>query len=346
MKAHGPSALNTPQRTLVIAEAGVNHNGDVERALDLVSAAKRAGADIVKFQHFRAEAVVARGTATAAYQKANTGTADQFELLRKLEIDLDGFAKVSQRCREEGIEFLCTAFDMSAADALLGLGMKRIKVPSGELTNGPMLRAYAAYGLPVILSTGMGSLDEVAGALSLLQENGATDITLLQCTSLYPAPPQNLNLRAMTAMRERFGVPVGFSDHSLGDHAAIAAVALGAGVIEKHFTLDCDLPGPDHKASLEPAAFAAMVTRIREVGAMLGDGVKEPASAELDTAALVRRSWHAAREIKAGSRLSGDDVVLVRPADGISAMEQVVGRRLARDVMAGQPITPNCLEAN
>ena len=323
---------------LIIAEAGVNHNGDVERALELVGAARRAGADVVKFQHFRAGSIVAQGTKTAAYQEMNTGASDQFEMLRALELDLEDFSKIASRCRDEGIAFLCTAFDLDAAETLVNFGMKHMKIPSGEMTNAVMLRAYAKLGLPVIVSTGMATLDEVGASLAVLNDGGARDVTLLQCTSLYPAPPETLNMRAMVTMREKFGLPVGFSDHSLGDHASLAAVALGASVVEKHFTLDCTLPGPDHKASLEPEAMAAMVSRIREVEAMLGDGVKQPVSAELDMAAIARRSWHAVRDIKADAVIEDADVSLLRPLGGVSSMDIIVGRRVLRDIPAGRPI--------
>jgi N-acetylneuraminate synthase/N,N'-diacetyllegionaminate synthase len=223
--------------------------------------------------------------------------------------------------------------------------MTHMKIPSGELTNRPMLRAYARFRLPVLLSTGMGTLEETGAALAVLEDAGARDVTLLQCTSLYPAPAGSLNLKAIETMRDALGVPTGFSDHSLGDTAAVAAVALGARVIEKHFTLDCALPGPDHKASLEPAAFAAMVRRIRDVEEMLGDGIKRPSRDELDTAALVRRSWHAARDLAAGRVIGDGDAVLLRPASGIAATELITGRRVARDIREGQPILVRDLEA-
>lgn len=331
-------------KPLIIAEAGVNHNGSERMAIDLVRAAKRTGADIIKFQHFRAETVVARGARTAAYQQSNTGTHNQADLLRGLELDLDVFARIAQVCKDEGISFLCTAFDMAAAADLVEMGMPFIKIPSGELTNLPMCRAYARFHLPMLLSTGMGTMEEVKTALDTLIASGAPEVTLLQCTSLYPAPPESLNLKAIVTMRERFGRPVGFSDHSLGDHAAIAAVALGATVIEKHFTLDCSLPGPDHRASLEPDAFALMVQRIAEVAVMLGDGVKRLAPGEAETASLVRRSWHAARDLPAGAVLEGVDVVLKRPADGLAPAVDIVGKRLTKAVARDQPISAAIVE--
>jgi N,N'-diacetyllegionaminate synthase len=323
---------------LVIAEAGVNHNGDLARARGMVAAAAEAGADIVKFQAFDADALVARGTQTAAYQAVNTGQTDQSDLLRALQLRRDDFATLAVDCRRRSIGFLATAFDIDMIEALVAMGMDRIKVASGELTNTPALRRFAQLGLPVLLSTGMATMDEVGAAVETLIVAGANDITLLHCTSLYPAPTDALNLRAMSAMAERFGLPVGYSDHSLGDHAAIAAVALGATVIEKHFTLDRALPGPDHKASLEPAELAAMIRKLRETAAMLGDGEKKPAPGEKETAALVRRSWHAVRDIPAGTLLTTNDLVLKRPADGLPPDACPAGRRLAVALSADQPV--------
>jgi N-acetylneuraminate synthase len=318
----------------VIAEAGVNHNGERERAEALIAAAAEAGADIVKFQAFSARELVARNTKTATYQMANTGETDQAALLERLEFDMDDFAHLGLVCRTHGVEFLCTAFDASLLGPLIEAGMKRIKIPSGELTNVPMLRQAGAFGLPVILSTGMATIDEVESALSVLRQAGSGPVTVLHCTSIYPAPDETVNLRAMVSMGERFGVPVGYSDHSGGDHIAIAAVALGATMIEKHFTQDRNLPGPDHKASLEPDELSAMVDRIRSVERCLGDGIKRPAAGEADVARLVRRSWRAARPLAAGSVLTADDVVLKRPCNGLAPDVDLVGRRLrqARDM--------------
>ncbi len=221
---------------------------------------------------------------------------------------------------------------------LVALGMDRIKIASGELTNVEALRTFAGFGLPVILSTGMTTLDEVGAALAVLAAAGGDDVTLLHCTSLHPAPPETLNLRAMVTMAERFARPVGYSDHSLDDYASIAAVALGARVIEKHFTLDRTLPGPDHQASLEPDALAAMITRLRQTVTALGDGEKRPAPGEIETAALVRRSWHAMRDLVASAVVGGSDVVLKRPADGLDPASSPVGRTLVNPVDAGAPV--------
>ena len=250
---------------------------------------------------------------------------------------------LAEDCRRHRIGFLATAFDVEIVEALVGMGMNRIKVASGEITNTPALQRFARLGLPVLLSTGMATMDEVDAAVVTLQDAGADAITLLHCTSLYPAPAAALNLRAMTAMGERFGLPVGYSDHSLGDHAAIAAAALGASVIEKHFTLDRNLLGPDHQASLEPHELAEMIRKLRETAAMLGDGEKKPAPGEAETAALVRRSWHAARDIPAGTMLSASDLVLKRPADGVAPNVSLVGRRLAVALRADDAVRPEHL---
>ena len=322
----------------IIAEAGVNHNGDPTRALALVDAAVEAGADVVKFQAFRADGLVTENAETAAYQASNTGQDNQADLLRALELSQGEFELIAAHCENVGIEFLCTPFDVAMTADLVAMGMKRIKVASGELTNHLALQHFAAFDLPVILSTGMATLDDVGDALDVLQD-AKQPVTCLHCTSLYPAPVETLNLRAMTTMAETFEVPVGYSDHSLGDHAAIAATALGASVIEKHFTLDRTLPGPDHTASLEPSELRSMVTRVRETAKALGDGVKRPTDQERETAALVRRSWHARRALSGGSVIAADDLVLKRPADGLPPAQSPEGRRLNRDMDADRPIT-------
>lgn len=322
----------------VIAEAGVNHNGDLGRARDMIAAAAAAGADIVKFQAFTAEKLVAKGTATAAYQASNTSEHDQISLLKKLELHTDDFTTLARSCLDYKIEFLCTAFDVEMLAHLIDSGMRRIKIPSGELTNHPMLRRAASFGLPILLSTGMGTLDEVKSAVAVACEAGATDVTVLHCTSAYPAPDEVLNLRAMTTMRETLQIPVGYSDHSMGDHIAVAAVALGAVVIEKHFTLDRSLPGPDHSASLEPDVLKAMIGKLRATELALGDGIKRPAPGEMETATLVRRSWHALRELAGGTIITADDIVLKRPATGLDPGFELIGRRLARAVGADEAI--------
>lgn len=330
---------------MVIAEAGVNHNGDLDRALAMVAAAAAAGADYVKFQAFSADALVARGARTAAYQADNTGESDQVALLRGLELSMAQFGVLARASRDAGIGFMATAFDVDQVEALVALGMDRIKVASGELTNAPALARFAGLGLPVLLSTGMATLAEVGEAVATLRRHGAGDVTLLHCTSLYPAPMHSLNLAAMATMARQFGLPVGFSDHSLGDHAAIAAVALGAVVVEKHFTLDRGLPGPDHRASLEPAELAAMVRRLRETATALGDGVKAPAPGEAETARLVRRSWHTRGALAAGAVLAEADLVLKRPADGLPPSQPPVGLVLRRPLAADVAIRPDDVTA-
>ncbi len=322
----------------IIAEAGVNHNGEFDRALALVDAASEADADIVKFQAFRSRDLVADDAPTAAYQKDNTGHGEQRAMLERLELSLDQLAALASHCRARDIEFLCTAFDPAMIAALREMGMQRIKVASGELNNLPALALAAASGLPVLLSTGMATLEEVCLAVETLRRNGAGDITLLHCTSLYPAPMESVNLRAMQTLRESFDVAVGYSDHTLGDHVAVAAVALGASVLEKHLTLDRTLPGPDHAASLEPAEFAAMSARLRATALALGDGVKAPSPAELEVAEVARKSWHAAADLEAGAMLAAGDVCLKRPATGLSAAQSPVGHRLKIARAADEPI--------
>lgn len=322
----------------VIAEAGVNHNGDVNRALRMIDVAKQCGADAAKFQAFQPEELVATGTATAAYQAANSGIADQLEMLRGVALNRYDFAALARHCADIGIEFLCTAFDVNFVEALAAMGMRRIKVASGELTNRPALLRFAALRLPVVLSTGMATLNEVENAVAVLRQGGCRDITLLHCTSLYPAPDSAINLNAITTMRQHFSLPVGYSDHSIGDHVAVAAVALGASMIEKHFTLDRGLSGPDHKASLEPDELKALVGKLRSTAAALGDGIKQPAPGERETAQLVRRSWHAARPLKSGTVLAAADVSLKRPARGLSPEHDLVGRTLCCDLAANEPI--------
>lgn len=312
----------------IIAEAGINHNGRLDLALQMVDVAAQAGADCVKFQAFDANNLTAVGTKTAKYQARNTGQVDQREMLKSLEFRLADFERIAERCATNGIEFLCTAFDLGMVERLIEIGMRRIKIASGELTNTPALRRFGELGLPVILSTGMATDSEVDEAILVLKRAGAKDITVLQCTSIYPAPISEANLRAMVEMGVRNDVAFGYSDHTIDDHVSIAAVALGACIIEKHFTLDTNLPGPDHLASIEPHSLARMVRRLQETSLALGDGAKNPSSEELETAKLVRRSWHASRDLQAGSVLTNADLVLKRPADGLPPAHAPLGRRL------------------
>jgi N,N'-diacetyllegionaminate synthase len=325
----------------VIAEAGVNHNGDVDRALRMIDAAVAARADAIKFQTFSAEKLVSRSAEKAAYQKRETGEGSQFGMLKALEMSDDMHRQLFEHCRRHGIEFMSTPFDEDAADFLIALGMRRLKVPSGELVNHPFLRHLASKNLPIILSTGMAEMHEVEEAVATLEQEGATSsLTVLHCTSNYPAAMAEVNLRAMTTIGERTGLPVGYSDHTLGVAVAIAAVARGATVIEKHFTLDRELPGPDHRASLEPDELAEMVRAIRDVEIALGSAEKSPTAAELEVRKVARRSIAAARDLHADQLLRSDDLVLLRPGTGIAPKEldRVTGRTLARPVAAGTPL--------
>lgn len=318
----------------VIAEAGVNHNGELGTALRLVDAAADAGADAVKFQTFNADHLVIASAPKAAYQSARVGSAtSQHQMLRALELSDADHRALQQRCGERGIMFLSTPFDEAAADLLEQLGVAAYKISSGELTNVLLLDHVARKRRPIVLSTGMADLDEVAAAVSRLRQHGAP-LALLQCTTAYPADPASVNLRAMQTMADEFEVPVGLSDHTPGIAVAIAAAALGAAVVEKHLTLDRSMAGPDHQASLEPAEFRAMVIGIRDAQAALGDGIKRPASGESELAQVVRRSLVSARALKAGHQLIASDVVAKRPGTGLppSEFDSVIGCRLRRDI--------------
>lgn len=321
---------------LIIAEAGVNHNGDLEMARQLVAAAAAAGADIVKFQTFSARKLVTSGAAKAAYQIATTGNDEgQLDMIRKLELSRQDHEVLIDECRRYGIRFFSTAFDTDSFDMLMDMGLDQVKVPSGELTNLPLLRHMTRHGLPVMLSTGMATLGEVEAAVDVIERNGTPRrlITVLHCTTEYPAPMQDVNLRAMLSMKAAFGVEVGYSDHTPGIEIPVAAVALGATIIEKHFTLDRNLPGPDHKASLEPDQFKAMVDAIRNVEIALGDGIKRPSASELKNKPIARKSLVAACHIRAGERFSADNLAAKRPGTGISPMQwdAVIGRVAVRD---------------
>ncbi len=289
-------------KVFVIAEAGVNHNGSLDLARQLVAAAKETGADAVKFQTFRAEALVVHGAQKAAYQRRTTDAEEsQFDMLRRLELDAHAHADLMAYCRQVGIAFLSSPFDESSADMLDAMGVERFKLGSGELTNLPLLGHVARKGKPLIMSTGMATLGEVETALATFREHGGTDVTLLHCVTEYPCPTEQVNLRAMLTLRAAFDVPVGYSDHTEGINIPIAAAAIGARIIEKHFTLDRRMEGPDHKASLEPGEFARMVHAIREVSLALGDGIKRPAACEMANIPVARKSLVAARAIPAGA---------------------------------------------
>jgi len=327
------------ERVFVIAEAGVNHNGELDLALRLCDAARDAGADAVKFQTFRAEDLVLPGAPTAQYQVRQTGQQDQFALLQRLELSLEQHQAIKRHCDAIGIEFFSTPFSVHAVDLLLRLGVRRLKLSSGELTHRALVERAAAARLPLLVSTGMATMEEIREALGwIAAARGSLEgVTVLHCTSAYPAPDEALNLRAMVTLAAELQVAVGYSDHSLGIEAALAATALGATAVEKHLTLDRTLPGPDHGASLEPAQFRAMVDGIRRVAAMLGDGVKAPSPEERDTARVARRSVVAASDIPAGAAIDAAMLACRRPATGIAPrdLDRVIGRRAARDIPAG-----------
>lgn len=325
------------QHCTVIAEAGVNHNGSLDLAYQLIDAATAAGADYVKFQTFRAESLVTRAAPKAEYQKATTGNAEsQFEMLKGLELPQEAFAELAKYCTQKNIEFMSTPFDVEAARMLANLGMSTFKVSSGDLTNVPFLREIGKMGRPVILSSGMATLGEIEDAVMALHGVGTPieKITLLHCTTEYPAPVQEVNLLAMNTMRAAFpGAAIGYSDHTQGIDIPIAATALGAQVIEKHFTLDRTMTGPDHKASLEPAELTAMVTSIRRVSLALGNGRKQPTASEIPNRLIARKSIVAARPISRGETLSAENLAVRRPGSGLSPArwDEVVGKPATRD---------------
>lgn len=355
-------------RCFIIAEAGVNHDGSSARALELADAAHACGADAVKYQTFRTDRLTTRRAATCAYQETATGgQRSQQDMLRALELSDLEFHHLARHCQAIGIEFMSTAFDPDSLDFLVHeTGIRRVKIPSGELVNPLLLLRAARTGLPVILSTGMATLDEVATALGVLAHGllglpglprpaaaaeaalsaeGAAllarRVTLLHCVSDYPAPPHDSNLRAMASMRDRFALPVGLSDHTEGTCVAVAAVALGATVLEKHFTLDRTLPGPDHRASLDVAGLARLVEEARIVESALGDGIKAPRPSEAANIAAIRGSLVAARPIRAGEVLDEGNVTVKRPGDGLGPMRllDLAGRPAGRDYATDEQIT-------
>jgi len=331
----------------VIAEAGVNHNGDLDLALALVDAAARAGADAVKFQTFQAEALVSPFALKAGYQSRNVGEAgSQLDLLKALELPLEAFRSIQRRCVQAGIQFLSTPFDLASALFLRELGAPALKIGSGELTHLPLLAELAALDRPILLSTGMATLEEVGAALACLRDHGGPQVALLHCLSTYPAPPDEYNLRAITTLARAFGVPVGLSDHTEGCEVALGAVALGAVLVEKHFTLDRALPGPDHPASMDPAALADLIRRLRLLESALGDGVKRPMPSELNTRDVARRSVVLARALPRGRSLEPGDLALKRPGTGLppTLLEALMGRVLVRDLPDGAVLAWEDLE--
>lgn len=326
---------------LIIAEAGVNHNGNIELAYQLAKEAKKAGADYVKFQTFIPEKLVSKYAIKAEYQKETTGAGEsQLAMLRKLALTQEDFISLKKYCEEIGIGFLSTPFDLESLDFLDKLGVDFWKVPSGEITNYPYLRKIAETGKEVVLSTGMCNLDEVEAAVELLKQFGTKQITVLHCNTEYPTPLEDVNLLAMQELEEVLHLPVGYSDHTKGIEVPIAAVALGAKVIEKHFTLDKEMEGPDHKASLEPQELSEMVRCIRSIEMARGNGHKVRSKSEEKNVAIARKSIVAARDIKAGEILTEENITVKRPGSGISPMcwEQVLGTKAVKDFIEDELI--------
>lgn len=322
------------KHTLIIAEAGVNHNGSLELAKKLVDAAYESGADIVKFQTAKLSSLVTKTAPTAEYQQENMGQElSQAEMLKKLLLSFDDFRELSQYCKRIGILFLSTPFDLESIDFLEEIGCHLWKIPSGEITNLPYLERLAKTGKPIIMSTGMCTLEEVSDAVDILKQNHAGKITLLHCTTQYPAPYPEVNLNAMQTLQKEFGFEVGYSDHTKGIEVPIAAVAMGATVIEKHFTLDRNMEGPDHKASLEPDELAAMVRAIRNIELAIGTEEKKPSESEKKNMVIARKSIIASRNIKKGEIFTENNLTTKRPGNGISPMKwyEILGTRASRD---------------
>lgn len=343
----GPRRVGPSHPCFIIAEAGVNHDGNLEIARRLVDVAAEAGADAVKFQTFSADRLTTADAPMAEYQKAGTGAGkSQWDMLRRLELPAEAHQDLAARAAERGLVFLSTPFDEESADFLDTLGVPAFKVASGEITNTPFLAHLARKGKPLLVSTGMATLEEVRQAVNIIRGTSNSELALLQCVSAYPAAAADVNLRAMATLEHNFDVPVGYSDHTLGSEVALAAVALGACVLEKHFTLDRRRPGPDHLASTEPDELKVLVRAIRNVEAALGHGRKEPVQSEMDAAAVARKSLVTARNLSAGEVLRCEDIVIRRPGSGMPPTDlvRVVGRTLRRSIRCGSLLKPSDLE--
>lgn len=333
-------------KVIIIAEAGVNHNGDMNNALKLIDCAVEAGVDIVKFQTFKAKNIATKKAEKASYQLATTDTQEsQFDMLKKLELSDENHDVLLTYCNQKAIQFLSTPFDEESIFLLKEKGIKIGKIPSGEITNLPYLKAMAKAFPEIILSTGMSDMQEIKEALAVLLAAGIMKekITILHCNTEYPTPMEDVNLKAMNHIGEELGVAIGYSDHTLGIEVPIAAVALGATVIEKHFTLDRNMNGPDHKASLEPNELKDMVSAIRNIEkAISGTGYKEPSLSELKNKVIARKSIHLAKDLSAGHLLTADDLIMKRPGSGISPMqvEKIIGRELKQDLKADHLLIP------
>ncbi|WP_165003227.1 MULTISPECIES: N-acetylneuraminate synthase [unclassified Enterococcus] len=318
----------------IIAEIGVNHNGSLDLALKSIDKAKECGADAVKFQTFKTSKLVSKKAPMAKYQKANLEKdGSQFDMLEKLELSKSDFIEIKQYCAQKEIDFLSTPFDDESAAFLKEIGVEGFKIGSGDLTNLPFLRKIDMYGLPILLSTGMSNMDEVREAMACFVDS---PVTILHCTSNYPAAPEDINLLAINSLKETFNVPVGYSDHSLGYDVGICSVAMGAKVIEKHFTLDTSLPGPDHKASLDPKEFKEFVNHIRNAEVFLGDGVKRAMPSELSTKDVSRKSLVVTKDLSVGDTLSEESLTIKRPGNGLAPkyLYQYIGKRVKKSISA------------
>ena len=324
-------------KVFIIAEAGVNHNGSIKLAKELVEIAKVAGADAVKFQTFKAENVVTKTAQKASYQiKSSSDNESQFEMIKKLELSEDEHKELFNYCKLLNIEFMSTPFDMGSIDFLSNLGIKKIKIPSGEITNLPYLIKIAKLGLPTIMSTGMSNIDEIEASLNILLEYGLpkNKITILHCNTQYPTPFEDVNLNAMKTIKDTFNVNVGYSDHTLGSEVSISAVAMGASIIEKHFTISKKMKGPDHLASMEPSELMTMVRAIRNIELALGSNSKELTTSEAENLQIARRSLHISKNMKKGEVIKEHDLSIKRPGNGISPMflYKVIGKILTNDI--------------
>jgi sialic acid synthase SpsE len=330
----------------IIAEIGVNHNGDLATAHKLIDAAKDASADAVKFQTYRTKALVRNGAKQALYQAMTVGEMSQDIMLQRLELSDDAFRELKSHCNAVGIDFISTAFDSESLENVISLEPVCLKWPSGELDNHPFLQQAADSGLPILLSTGMSDARETGAAISLVQRTVVDKLIVLQCVSNYPARIEDQNLRVMPQIAEKYGVPVGFSDHTIGPYAALAARALGMSVLEKHFTLDRNMEGPDHLSSIEPKEFGEMVAILRSVEMGLGDGVKRPVASELEVRSVARKSLVYAKAICKGTRLSLSDFTSKRPGDGLPPhrMSEFLGQKINRDVTADQNVLEDHFE--
>ncbi|MBI3543652.1 MAG: N-acetylneuraminate synthase [Deltaproteobacteria bacterium] len=331
----------------VIAEAGVNHNGDVKLALDLVREASKAGADCVKFQTFKAEAIVTQKAPKAAYQLQVTDPGEsQLAMLKKLELSKNAYGELIALCKKLGIQFLSTPYNFNDVDFLEEVGVDGYKIASGQLVELPFIEYVARLGKPIFVSTGMATMDEVADCVKTIRAAGNEQFVVLQCTTNYPSPTADANLRAMLTMGEKLGVTIGYSDHTETSHAVLASVALGATVVEKHFTLDRKLPGPDHSSSYEPREFAELVSGIRLVEQAMGSAVKTPSALEARNTVGMRRSLVAVVDIKAGAEIRREQLAFKRPATGLkpNLLNQVVGKRARKDIAADTPLTEDQIE--